>query len=284
MSPIAAAEVVPAPRAAPPAQGLLVAADVVDHDAGDERWVNGLSFSPENCSTGEAWAATCGQVGNAKGTGHNHPAARTFEPFAVIARDTCGTFGWQAAEYEARARRTLARVEAWRIENEFWTGTLIPTNYRLAAPASAIAGQGLGRGLALAALEQSIADGAVGLGMIHARVGLVSLWWGDGLLRYDGNRIRTALGTLIVAGQGYAGTGPAGQVPANATEWAYATGPLIVHRGPVVISPDAADETERLAQASDKVNNIVEFRAERFAGVAWAGCLAAAVEVAVTVP
>lgn len=281
---VAAPEVVPAPRLAPPAQGLLVAADVIDHDAGDERWVNGFGFSPESCTTGEAWAASCGTVGNAMGTGHNRGAARTFEPFAVVARDTCGSFGYQAAEYEARARRALARVEAWRIENEFWTGTLIPTNYRLAAASTPVAGYGLGRGLALAALEQSIADAAVGLGMIHARPGLVSLWWGDQLLRLDGNRLRTALGTLVVAGQGYAGTSPTGAIPANATEWAYATDPVVVHRGPIVISPDNPNEAERLAQATDKVNNIVEFRAERFAGIAWGGCLVAGVEVAVTVP
>lgn len=272
---------VAAPLLAPPAQGLLVAADVIDHGDGIEesRGINGIAWSPELCGDGEVWAASCGTVGNAKGTGRNRPANGAAEPFAAIARDGCSTFGWRAAEYEARARRKLAAIEGAMLEREFWSGTLIPGNRNLAEPAANIVGYGLGVRLSLAVLQQAIADGRAGVGLIHARPLVVMAWWAAGLLRWDQGKLRTIMGTPVVAGTGYPGTGPAGQVPANGTEWAYATDAVVVERWPARVFPDDENEADRLAQATDRANNLVEFRAERMMVPKWSACVHAAAEV-----
>lgn len=277
-------DTVEAPLLAPPAQGLLVAADVVDHTAGDERGMNGVGWSPELCGDGEVWAASCGTIGNAKGAGRNRPVNVAAEPFGVIARDSCSTFGWRAAEYEARARRKLAAIEGSLIEREFWSGVLLGTaNRNLSEPTASIVGYGLGLRLALAALQQAIADGRAGLGMIHARPIVVMQWWSLNLLRWDQGKLRTALGTPVVAGMGYTGTGPNGEVPANGTEWAYATDSVVVERWAARVYPDAEDDRERIAQATDRASNLVEFRAERMAAVKWSACVHAAAEVNISI-
>lgn len=281
--PIGPQDVVPAPPLSPPAQGLLVAADVIDHAEGDERGLNGIRFSPEHCGDLEVWAASCGTQGTAKGAGRNRPAEVGNEPFATIARDECSTFGFRAADYEARARRALDAKMPKAVEAEFWNGTLVPANRNLVEPTATIVGTGLGLRLALATLSQAIAVGNGGIGMIHARPLVVMQWFSLGLLRWDQGKLRTAMGNLVVAGYGYSGIGPAGQVPANGTEWAYATEAVVVERWPVAVYPDNPNEQERIAEATDRVNNAVAFRAERMAAVKWGGCVHAAVEVNVTI-
>lgn len=282
--PIGPADTVEAPLLVPPAQGLTIAADVIDHTEGDQRGINGIGWSPELCGDAEVWAASCGTVGAAKGAGRNRPANVSAEPFAVIARDSCSSFGWRAAEYEARARRKLAAVETTMIEKEWWGGALVGSlNRNLADPTASIVGYGLGLRLALAALQQAISDGRAGLGMIHARPIVVMQWYSLGLLRWDQGKLRTAMGTPVIAGTGYTGAGPNGEVPANGTEWAYATDTVVVERWPVVVYPDADDEGDRIAQATDRAANLVEFRAERMAAVKWSACVHAAAEVNISI-
>lgn len=283
--PIGPQDAVPAPPLAAPAQGLLVAADVIDHTEGDARGMNGVAWSPEHCGDLEVWAASCGSNA-AKLAGRNRPANLAAEPFAVIARDECSTFGFRAADYEARARRALDAKQGKAIEAEFWSGTLIPANPNLSDATATVVGTGLGLRLALATLSQALAVGNGGIGMIHARPLVVLQWFALGLLRLDQGKLRTAMGNLVVAGYGYAGTGPAGQAPANGTEWAYATDTVIVERWPVIVSPEAEDgmsDAERIAQATDRTTNLVSFRAERMAVPKWSACVHAAVEVNVTI-
>lgn len=252
--PYGPAQVIPAPPLSPPAFGLLAAATVVDHD--DERFLNGLTFSPENCEDVEIVNVVCGP-GTEKPTGLNREGWEEYDPFVLIGRDSCSTFGFQQADYEARARRHLAAGESGGIEAELWTGALIGTNPALAAAASTSLGAGLARREGLAALVQGLADRNVGRGMIHARPYLVELWGAANLLRVEQNRLVTWSGHTVVAGSGYPGTGPAGEAIAAGVEWAFATDAVVVHRGPLRTYPDT------IQQATDKVNNRVEFRAER---------------------
>lgn len=254
---IAPSQVVPAPPLSPPAFSLMAAAAVVDHD--DQRFTNGITYSPENCADLEGWAPLCGagSEGPAKTSDLNRTGWADYQPFVLIGRDSCSSFGFQTADYEARARRHLAARESDGVEEELWTGTLVPTNPQLADAASVSLGAGLARRVALATLSQGLADRNVGRGMIHARPYLVELWGADGLLRVDQNRLVTWAGHIVVAGQGYPGTGPAGQAVAGGVEWAFATDPVVVHRGPIETFPN------NIAEATNKTNNTVEFRAER---------------------
>lgn len=201
----------------------------------------------------------------------NRTAGLTYTPFGVAARDTCSAFGFSAADYEGRARRALAARESKAVEREWWAGAIFPDNPHLASNGNAVAftkpttvaggvAQGLRTGLAI--LVQEMGDRNAGVGMIHARPKLVTLWMASNLIRVgtDG-KLYTESGVMIVPGRGYPGTGPTGQAVSAASEWAYGTDPVEVHRGPITVlgGPDVADS----------VNNVITARAERLYGIAW---------------
>jgi hypothetical protein len=203
----------------------------------------------------------------------NHPAGLTYTPFVVDAYDRCSAFGFEAADYEGRARRALAARETKAVEGEWWRGALFPANPHLdntgSAPAAtnttalaAGAAQGLRTGLAL--LVQALADGNGGVGMIHARPFLVEQWFALYLIsRANDGKLYTGAGNLVVPGAGYPGTGPTGQAVTATSEWAYATDAPEIHRGPVEVFSNAWRETV------NRDLNIVTVRAERMYGIAW---------------
>lgn len=277
---IGPAMVVPAPVLPAPPFGLLAVADVIDHGADDEHWINGITLTPEQCGAIEGWTPDCGP-GDDKASGPNRSAPRPADPFVLIGRDQCSTFSHRAAEYQARARRHLAAQESRGAEAELWSGALAPTNARLAAGAGVpvLGGGVLGLRRSLATLVQGLADRRAGRGLIHARPYLVELWGGLGLLRQNGRRLETITGHHVVAGTGYPGSGPEAQATTATSEWAFATDALVVHRGPVVVYPDNANADQALAEATDKTTNTVEFRAERPYAIAWGGCALVAVNV-----
>lgn len=274
--------VLPAPILQPPAQSLLTAATVVDLT--DERWLRGATFSPESCIPAEVLDAYC-PSSDAKGTGNTRNPNRLFSPFVVIQRDECSTYGFQSAEYQDRARRALLVHEPKAIEREFWTGTLNSDNPHLAQPnatdfplTTLAGGAAQTAKLALALLNQAISDAGAGRGMIHASPLLVEIWSGQSaLLRYEGGKLLTANGNIVVPGDGYPGTSPTGTGGGitAATQWAYATDPVVVLRGPITVTPDT------IAEATDRLHNVVSFRAERAVSVLWNGCCHAAVNVTI---
>jgi hypothetical protein len=203
-----------------------------------------------------------GAEGVAKPGAANRNPTGAFAPFGVVAYDRCGTFGWQALEYQARARRALAAVASTAVEAEYWEGALVPTNEHLAAAhAAVLGGAGMGRREALAELVQGLADAGAGTGVIHARPYLVQNWLQDNALEVRNGKLYTKGGHLVVQGAGYTGTGPADEAVAGGVEWAYATDNLVVVRGPVMLTPGNINE------ATDRATNTVVFRAEQAYGV-----------------
>lgn len=286
------ADLIAAPPLRPPVTGLLNSAQVIDFDASEPlgadgrprddftpvRWEGGLRFPPEICPTIEIFALGCG-TGATLVSGGTHPAGVDYEPFVVVARDECSTYGWQAADYRGRAERALAVVETIGVEFEFWTGTQVGANNHLASTDATTLNSGTAYALhaGLAALVRAIADARIGQGMIHAPVDLVELWFGNGYLwRDSSNRLYTANGHLVVAGDGYTGSAPDGTGATPTATWAYATDLVQVLRGPAAVFPDT------LAQATKKDTNIVDFRAERPFAVQWNGCLHAAAKINTT--
>lgn len=204
----------------------------------------------------------------------NHPAGLHFTPFAVSATDSCSAFGFEAADYEGRARRALAARESKAVEAQWWTSKMFPANPHLDASGSAptatkpttVAGGPFTRRLGLAQLVQALADHNGGVGMIHARPFLVDLWMSENMLyRGSDGKLYTEAGVMIVPGRGYPGTGPGGEAVSATSEWAFATDPVEVHRGPVEVWASEADKAAVLA----KDRNQIDVRAERLYGVAW---------------
>lgn len=61
----------------------------------------------------------------------------------------------------------------------------------------------------------------------------------------NGGRLETKLGTRVVAGAGYPGTGPAGEARPAGGSYLFATGPLVVRRSEVEPLSDFAGGLDR---------------------------------------
>ncbi len=253
--------------------GLIASSTTVDHTAEDREWAAGLRLVPESCAGMDLWA-TCstGATGVLTG-GRNRGAPYAFEPFVGMVRDECGTWGWSTNDYEARAIRRLEAIESAAVEQEFWTGALIPANPRLAGPAATNIGLNLGLRLALATLVQGLATQRVGRGMIHARPLVVEMWASHGELVERQGRLTTPTGHVVVPGQGYTGEAPDGTDPATGLEYAYATDWIVVDRSPIV------SFAENMAAVTDHKNNAVAVRAQRAYGIRWNRCAHLSVQV-----
>lgn len=276
--------VVPAPIPRPATISLVNAALTPDQAASagavGQRWQLGYSFQPEACAGG--WLEDPCNV-EARDV-PARPATVEVEPYQVVAGDTCSSIGFQAADYEARARRLLMLVQSAQIAHELWTGELAATagwpnpsfvgSGDPADPPDVLTNGGATAIDALGCLEQYLAlSGA--RGMIHATAQLVTHWNQLGVLRREGNTLLTILDSIVVADGGYDGSGP-GNVPASATQWAYATGLVTVELAPIEVPGD-------FAANFDRATNTVVMYAQRAATAVWDGCAAGAAEVALPV-
>jgi hypothetical protein len=157
------------------------------------------------------------------------------------------------------------------LERVFWTGGSAPdpdSQYLAHPDAVELSTTAVTPGYGLALLEQAIADcGAGGRGMIHAPVGVASLWGAGGGLSQEGPRlVAPARGNVVVAGAGYPGSGKTGAAPAAGTAWAFATGMVQVRLGAIQILP------ETLGEALDRRTNELTYRAERSVSAVFDPC------------
>jgi len=261
--------------------GLLTSAEPV-RDSSD-RWAGGFSYETTLCSAAVVLTDVCNPTTTVDiwRPGANLRRSFDYVPFVVRVEDSCSTFGFTAAD---RQERVLARLETCTqkaVEYEFWTGELAQaagsTDNRFLASSSSSdltpSGTAVKVKHGLAILEQALADCGCGTaGVIHARRDVASAL---GASNKDG-RLQTGLGNLLIAGVGYTGSGPAGEVASTSSSWIYATGPVSVRLGdPVLI-------TDRLNQTINTTNNDLIAVAERAAAVTWDGCCSFAVNVNLT--
>lgn len=276
---------IPAPQPIPYNLGLVSQAIRVDDG---ERWEDGFSFRREGCAEGGAILAGC--------TPGSHDASLTnsgdtveYQPFLVFGRDRCSTFGFEAADYQGRARRQLGAVRSHQIEAELWNGAIarsatpdLPNRYLAHASSNVVnaSATSLSPADALACLEEGLSFCGEGTrGMIHATRQIVTEWAAANLLRREGGYLLTHTDTIVVAGTGYSGDGPhqdAGSAPiaaANGSIWAYATDMIYLRLGEVKVIPGD------FAQAINRAENHVEYRAEQLVAAYWDGCCHLAVEI-----
>ena len=266
------------PLAEPPRVGLIAQARVIDDD-NQSRWWNSFSFEPENCGANRGIQDPCDANETKSLTGSEDIV--TIEPYVIWAGDRCSSFGWNARDYEARARRLLLACQSAQVEDEFWTGTKSTAegwgNQHLANSATAdvvTPGAAQSPQLALRCLEQYLAECACGArGMIHATRQMVSAWSENGLVRREGGQILTINDTIVVSGAGYDGSSPDGEPAASGSVWAYATSIVTVRLSPIIVNP------ERIDDALDRTANTIEYRAERLAAAYWDGCCHGAARV-----
>lgn len=118
-----------APPLSPPSQNLIrLAAGPIEPT--DDHWIGGVSWLPEACGDQLQVERLCQSI--TVDLDANYPGVATYEPFILIAHDTCSAFGWEAPERRARALRILNAQESYEVEREFWGGALNGANAHLA--------------------------------------------------------------------------------------------------------------------------------------------------------
>lgn len=271
--------------AAPPRISLVTSAD--DQTANlPSHWVNGIAWDPEAClpDTNPVWwwcpITPEADPEHTKVIDDNR-ANIEYRPFGGWAGDKCSTIGTNMDELRARSLRKLIANESRILEGELWTGAVaqaagFPNAYlNNSATLDNLGTAGLV--YALAALQQYLANSVNERGMIHATVRTAGLWHAAGAIRREGNLLLDPFDNIIVAGQGYNGSGPDDDpAPASGdTAWAYAT--------PIVqIALDRANRRTLPDDRGsvDRDNNTIEFRTEEIMA-AWfdVGCAHGGIEV-----
>lgn len=166
--------------------------------------------------------------------------------FNVYASQVCGTVGQSAAEAERRVRARLRVAEGRAVERAFWGAdgsagdglvTAVLSQIDAVTPLTDL-GTAATPQDAVSLLEQQMANVYGGVPMIHARPRMSAYLDFRGLVH--GRPLRTAYGSDVVLGAGYAGTGMGvGEDPDATTEYMVATGRVIIWRDEVFVSdPD----------------------------------------------
>ena len=208
----------------------------------------GVQYVPDTCEDDVfLYAINCPPVSGSK-TFSGIETAVSGAPFGVITSYTCGSLGFSWEEIEQRVRTRMTLREQRAVERRVWQG-IDGSN-----------GQGIQAGLlrgataltaagcvteAIELLEQQLADAGVVGGIIHARPGMAAHLATSHLLKEGpGRRFTTPLGTPYAFGQGYNGTGPAGEATTADTEYMYASGRVLIWGSDIEI-PDPRQTMNR---------------------------------------
>lgn len=270
------------PEASAASYGLVNSGTLVRES--DDHWQGGFAFPNHLCRT---TVRNINPIDSTKtDTVHAESAGQDiveYLPFVVDASDSMSTMGWKVEDLRDRLKNQLELCTQKAVEREFWTGAISTasgwSNQYLAAGPGVVTNITPGGGpvaakTGLAMLEEALGSEGCGLnGVIHGTRGAIS-----SLIVFmerggeDGDTLYTPLGNMVIAGSGYPGTSPTGVAPAAGQSWLYATGPVSVRLGEIVIIPDNDD------RFNTSINS-VEVRAERFAAATWSGCAVYAINV-----
>lgn len=234
--------------------------------SGDGRWQNGVTWETLGCAPVSGIGdPNCEDPESTTGLPKNFaPSGGVGEatPFLVYGSYKCSIAGHTEDYAMQRATEHLIAREEARVEQAIWTGDL--DNGGFAAGAEDAGAGSLKR--AIARLEAWIATEYGSVGTIHMTREAALLGVDDGLLVVKGSVLQTALGTPVVAGAGYPGTGPAGEVPADTATYIYATPALGGYRS------EPFPGVSGVGAGFDRDHNNIHAVAERTYVVGWDPC------------
>lgn len=254
---------------APPYRLLSLPGVLVE---GDSDWLNGVNVWGYPCDTPSLWEPcyTEGTFGT-KLSDSTSPLPR-FDSFVAYLPITCSTISGDPRDFARRAEAVMEATISWAVEKALAQGVQGSTNPFFGDSALTVLAAGsVPVEAGLAYLENAI--GATGRGgIIHATPAVIAAW-GFEQVQTEGGVIRTANGTPVSSGGGYAypvGGGPQGeQAVAAGQDWAFATGPVRVY---VADGPDLVP-----SEYVDRTDNVITYRAEKFVLATWDTCLQAGV-------
>jgi len=222
---------------------------------GADRWETGVTFETLSCEPLEGIGPAQCEDGQTTGLPKTVTVATgavgddgSALPFTVYGHFACSPVGWTPEQAQARAELQLTTREEARVEQAFWTADLgnTPSLEDGGTTDISVAGADVTESLGL--LEDWIATNYGSQGLIHVtrETALVGLTLGA--LETSGGRLRTRLGTPVVAGAGYPGTGPAGEAAAASTAWAFVTPALFGYRSEIFTSSNRSGDLFDRAQ------------------------------------
>lgn len=267
------------------------------------RWENGVSIEPEGCNVDYDldtattdypywWSCIEGSGrspvdANVNGSGTKEigasPDALRFVPYQIHVGYACSApdAGPRQTALEARVLRRLEACGPGAVEHELWTGEVaaeagFPNPY-LTDPANVdvLSAAGFGFVTALAEMEDALAECSCGgPHVIHAEPRVVTTWASRQLVERDITGagipfLRTVLGTYVVPGTGYPGTGP--EIGGGTGEGSYSTS-YIYGTGMVRVFLGTPVTGFQPSGALTRTNNDYIIRAERSAVAVFDRC------------
>ena len=243
------------------------------------RWESGVQFESGTCEPvdliGPVQCDPEQTQGLPKNLASNAGEIGQALPFTVNGHYSCSIASASAEEMNRLAREHLTSKEEAGAERALWTGEVGNTP-SLANPDAVVLGGGsavaLTEGIGL--LEQFIAETYGSMGVIHVTRATALALVAKSLATVRDNRLFTALGTPVVAGSGYPGTGPNGAAPTSGA-WAYASPALLGYRSEIFSATENG-------LAYDTLNNDATALAERTYLLGFDSCGVAAVQITTT--
>lgn len=214
---------------------------------GDGRWQGGAEFEYVPCGEdlGALGAPSCDPqvptLGLPKDFDHPGNGIGEASPFTVYGTFLCSPVGWSPGSAQDRATEVLTRSEERRVEQAFWTGDLGNTP-NLVTGAVAVGTIALDAAVAVGLLEAWFAQYHGGQGVLHVPLLLVPLMIAEDALEVRNGRLVTKLGTPVVAGAGYPGTGPGGSAPPAGEAYIAITSQVFGYRSDVFTSSNRAGD------------------------------------------
>lgn len=270
---------VPGPKYTPSRYGLLTVAEPITPE--DGHWEGGITWDDNICSDIHSTVEYCpvpvsGFTPKILDRDFQSCCA---DPFTVYASYDCPPIGKTAKDAFDIAKERLLIREEREVERVFWTG--ISEEGTVVNPSLAFGNSECGDGpinltgsggpvgviASMAVLESALGDCVPGTGVIHANYGLASFLAANKLIFQRDDAWYTITGQRLAIGAGYPGVGPA-NIPATAgTTWLFASGPVVVYRSEIFLTP------ERFKESLDAKLNSVQIYAERVYALGWSCCL-----------
>ena len=236
-------------------------------EASTERWENGVTWLGASC---DPVAIVVGDCDAPEGFPKQFPdgggVVGEASAFTVYGTYKCSPSGNAVSEGQRQAREVLIAREEAAVERRLWDSMDDD-------PTVLAGGDPL---VTLALLERFIGDEYGSLGVIHASRFAAAILVVKGLISGNGKQMQTALGTPVVVGTGYPGTGVDGVAPPDASEYIAATPAMFGYRSQIF------ESTNRPGDLLDRTSNDLYGIAERNYLIGYDNCGVAFAPVTLT--
>ena len=218
---IVRARTIDAPPIEPRRSTLLDVASVSEGLA----WLTGTDlFESLNCLQARFWDPACGASQSAKT--FDGPTWVDGAKFAAYTGVKCDPIGM--GELDNLTNGLFTNIESRGVEQAVMERIFGASAITPLTDAATVA-------LGVAMLEGEAAQKYAGQPTLHLTAAAASLLSQRGALEWDGNILRTALGSKVVVGAGYSvsNQGPAAAAGTATTDWLWASGEIVIARGEV---------------------------------------------------